>query len=459
MGLISLVKNVAGVIGSSVSSEFADQYQEVFTCDSLGDKVLLRKGAARNEKGRNKGSTDVITQGSIIFVPEGMAVLLVDGGQVIDFTDQAGYYRWDSSTSPSVLSDKHFGTNLVKSISDTWDRMRAAGEITKQQRIYFVNLLEMRDNNFGTATPLPYPDPEYRNIYVRINGTFSFVVENPVQFFKFVTGNVAGDYTVEMLMGTPASPKQPRQEFLDHMTEVLNRCGSEDRILFSTLPSKQSQLRKYMAECLDEDWLQNRGIIVQNVAINAITPDDKSRERIEQVDQAKMFGSDPSALAAQQVLGTTQAMNTAAANANGAVNGFMGMGMVGGMQGVQGGNQAAFNFLGQQQQQQAAAAAAPVAGAAVVAAGAAPAGWTCECGQTGNTGKFCSECGKPQPAPAPAAAGWDCECGQKGNTGKFCSECGKPQPAAAPAACPKCGYTPADGKLGKFCPECGEKIE
>ena len=29
------------------------------------------------------------------------------------------------------------------------------------------------------------------------------------------------------------------------------------------------------------------------------------------------------------------------------------------------------------------------------AAPAAPAGWTCSCGQSGNTGKFCAGCGKP----------------------------------------------------------------
>ena len=67
-------------------------------------------------------------------------------------------------------------------------------------------------------------------------------------------------------------------------------------------------------------------------------------------------------------------------------------------------------------------------------------GWTCECGQTGITGKFCFNCGKPKPEPAPvrtapAAEEWTCSCGQTGITGKFCINCGKakPEPAAAPA--------------------------
>ena len=48
MGLISLVANIAGTVRDSVNSEFADQYLEFFTCDSLGDKTLVRKGAASN---------------------------------------------------------------------------------------------------------------------------------------------------------------------------------------------------------------------------------------------------------------------------------------------------------------------------------------------------------------------------------------------------------------------------
>ena len=219
--------------------------------------------------------------------------------------------------------------------------------------------------------------------------------------------------------------------------------------MFANLPSEQGKLRTYMQECLDEDWLRLRGIVVETVAIGGITPDEKSRARIEEVDNAKLYGSDPNALAAQVALGQTEAMKAAGANSAGAATGLMGLGMMGGMSGATGGTAAAFNFLGQQQQnQQAAAAAAP-------AAAPAANGWTCECGAV-NTGNFCAQCGKAKPAPA---GSWTCECGAV-NTGKFCPQCGKAAPeAAAPAKCPKCGYTPADGVMPKFCPECGTKIE
>ena len=132
--------------------------------------------------------------------------------------------------------------------------------------------------------------------------------------------------------------------------------------------------------------------------------------------------------------------------------------------------------------------------APTAAAPEAPAaeGWTCECGQTGNTFKFCINCGKakPEPAaapaeevtapvaapaeapvPAPADDGWVCGCGQTGNKYQFCINCGAARPEAAPAQIPapvaapapqqaggtwpcECGFT---GNTGEFCLNCGSR--
>lgn len=86
-------------------------------------------------------------------------------------------------------------------------------------------------------------------------------------------------------------------------------------------------------------------------------------------------------------------------------------------------------------------AAAPAAPAAAPAANT----WACECGEQGNTGKFCMSCGKPKPEA------WDCACGHKGNKGKFCEECGAPKRTSWDCACGQKGNT------GKCCPECGAK--
>ncbi|MBQ3971157.1 MAG: SPFH domain-containing protein, partial [Selenomonadaceae bacterium] len=143
------------------------------------------------------------------------------------------------------------------------------------------------------------------------------------------------------------------------------------------------------------------------------------------------------AMAAARIAGAqAQAMQDAARNEGGmgAMGAFMGMGMAQNAGGINAGQ--LFQMAGQQAQPQAAPPPSPAAG-----------GWTCSCGHAGNTGKFCSECGKPQPAPASA---WTCSCGHAGNTGKFCAECGKPKPAG-PWTC-SCGTQ----NEGKFCSNCGK---
>lgn len=79
--------------------------------------------------------------------------------------------------------------------------------------------------------------------------------------------------------------------------------------------------------------------------------------------------------------------------------------------------------------------------------------WDCTCGQTGNTGNFCSNCGSKKPQ-AEQTDTWDCACGQTGNTGKFCSNCGAKKPEAETSWDCTCGQT---GNTGNFCNNCGKK--
>ena len=249
----------------------------------------------------------------------------------------------------------------------------------------------------------------------------------------------------------------------------------------SVLGARPSQLIGYTKEIanalkeeLSQDWTQGRGIEVVKFGISNISMTDEDKQRLKDMQVVRDANTAGRAIAAA----TAGAMRDAAKNEGGmgAMGAFMGMGMAGNMGGANASNLFAMGQQQQmmQQQMQPQQQAAPAA-----------AGWTCTCGQGGNTGKFCTACGKPQPAPADA---WTCSCGQGGNTGKFCTACGKPKPeggdgwkcscgavnqgnfcqgcgAKRPAGeplykCDKCGWNPPDPKNPpKFCPQCGDPFD
>jgi len=150
-------------------------------------------------------------------------------------------------------------------------------------------------------------------------------------------------------------------------------------------------------------------------------------------------------------------MRTAAANENGAMQGFMGMGMA-----MNAGGNNAQNLFAMGQQQSAQAYAQQMIDTTTQkmreVAASTPTGWKCACGAV-VTGKFCTECGAKKPEPV-AAEGWTCSCGAV-NKGKFCPECGGKKPAGVPQyKCDKCGWEPEKGSAPpKFCPECGDPFD
>ena len=203
-------------------------------------------------------------------------------------------------------------------------------------------------------------------------------------------------------------------EFLDALQSSINQM-SADGMRISYVQSKSRELSKYMAETLDEDWKQTRGMEIQAVAIASLSYDDKSQELLNMRNQGAML-QDPSIREGYMQGAFARGMEAAGSNANGSTMGFMGMQMGAQMGGNMAASMSAANqqqMIRNQQMQQEAATAHHAQNEPDI--------WICSCGQK-NTGKFCSECGRPR-----QTGEWICSCGQK-NTGKFCSECGKSRP-------------------------------
>ena len=313
---MGFVGNIIGTLSDSVSSELNDQFLETFKTDSLGQTILVKRARKLNGKGHNQGNGEVITAGSKIIVPEGTYALMIDNGKISDYVADPGVYTWETSSSASLLSGDVKGV-----VADVFKRFKFAGEVVSDQRIVYVNALEIMNQTCSNFLTVPYPDPIYGNLYFKFRIVFSFKIVDPIRFYK-CTGK---DTSVLEFMGSPGAPRQPILEVCDHMEEALNICAVREKLPFPQLISNKSKLKKAVNEVVSKLWFDRRGMVIESIALTDLTLDAASRERVEQFDSAKIFSKDPAALKALQVLGFVKAMNTAAANPSGAAAGAAGV--------------------------------------------------------------------------------------------------------------------------------------
>jgi len=469
MGIIKAAIN-------SVSGNLADQWLETIEPNKIDNTVLatygilVRKNDRRNSN--KKKTEDIISNGSIIHVPENTFMLLTDGGKIISATDEAGYYQVDNSRAPSIFFtsnektlEGYNNTNLGEinrpggiknSFKDSFERLKFGGTSPQKQKVVYINKMEIPNIRFGTRNPVPYTDRVLvpgRPVPCKITsfGTYSIKISDPILFYSEVlnkTGNQ--DFSIDNIA------EQYINEFLMAYQTALASL-SLDRVMVSDIPIKTMELGTYMADALDNQWLNQRGFYIQSVGIAGINYDEQTDKLLAQYGSDSIL-LDPNARAARMAGGIAAGLEAAGSNEGGSMMGFAGIGMginaSGGLSNVLNpktqetttspmwtcscGNQNNLNsnFCSQCGSQK------PNKDTS----------WTCSCGNQ-NTGKFCSKCGNKKPENH----NWVCSCGKE-NTGKFCSNCGLQKPEIkSKYKCSNCGFSPEDPtNPPKFCPSCGD---
>jgi len=408
---MGLIKAAVQAVGGT----FGDQWKELISCEDMGNDTLMVKKTTPSGQ---------ISKDSRIIVAPGQVAVIYDSGNILDATAEEGTYNFDQSTSPSFFAGQ-FGPVF----KEMWERFTYGGTPNKEQAVFYFNIKEIKDNKFGTGTPIPFQDWSHpipnqmtgtmspMRVQVRCYGKYTFKITDPAVFMRNHAGT-ASIVTKEDLV------EQMRSEVIASFQNVLNELGtSEHKTPVLELPSNTDEIKKTMDEKVFDKPIRDRGLQLVGFAVESVTLDDESSKKIDNYELSSNSYMQQGTL----VGAYSNAVQDAANNANGAMNGFMGVGMMnmasGGM--VGGATQNPFMNNG-------GSAATPV-----------------------------DPYAKPAEAPAPVIAaaasvpaGVKCpQCGAM-ITGKFCSECGTKAPEG-PKKCPKCGIE----AKGKFCTECGTKID
>ena len=333
---MGLVQAVVGSIGGAL----ADQWKDFYTVPvGLPATVALfaavPQGTNAGRGSNTKGSSNIITNGTKIVVPEGYGLLLFQDGAVTGFAAEPGGYEWrsDDINSKSIFA----GDGLVDSlIKQSWERFKFGGQPGAQQAAFFVSLKELPENRFGTQSEI-YWDDGFLGTQVGAvtRGSYTLKIVDPILFVKnFV----------------PASYLQPGQVF--DFTDIDNAAASQlfNEVvgslapafsLYSNDPAKGNRITKLQQDSLGfakslsdaveqgYQWRSDRGLAIVKTAIVSIEYDANTRELLKTVQRADALAG----ARGNSNLQASVAQGMQSAGENTGAAGMMGLGMASGMVG------------------------------------------------------------------------------------------------------------------------------
>lgn len=269
----------------SVGGSFADQWKELITAGHFDEHTVVAPGILKtNNNGRgvnSLGSTDVISNGSKIFIPENTAAFIFSQAGIEGIITTPGGYEYRDGEE-SLFDGNDLETSIFK---QTEDRIDFGGISSMEKKIAFVNLREIRDIKFGTRGPQVYNDLFYGcDLEIYAYGSFSIKIVEPEKFIKnFVPANI-NSYSFD----NPKVRAQVLSEFLQSFIVALNSLLTSHRI--SQLPSQAVEISKRITNDSYNagTWKERFGFELVKVAVENIEFSPESRELINQFSANKM---------------------------------------------------------------------------------------------------------------------------------------------------------------------------
>lgn len=333
MGLVQAVK---GAVGGML----ADQWKDFYTVPAglpatAALFAAVPQGTNAGRGSNTQGSSNIISNGSKIVVPEGYGLLLMQDGKITAFAAEAGGYEWrsDDVNSQSIFAGDGIVSPLIK---QSWERFKFGGQPGGQQLAFFVSLKELPDNRFGTQSEI-YWDDAFLSTQVGAvtRGSYTLKIVDPILFVKnFV----------------PARYLQPGQVF--DFTDMDNAAAGQlfNEVvgslapafsLYSNDPSKGNRISKLQQDSIGfarslsaavenaYQWTTDRGLAIVKTAIVSIEYDANTKELLKTVQRADALSGNRG----NSNLQASVAAGMQAAGENGGAAGLVGLGMAGGMMG------------------------------------------------------------------------------------------------------------------------------
>ena len=279
MGVIDVAKSAG--INSINDSKYKEAVvlPEHVSSDALAVKgTLLTKDPDGISRQGNQ-HTGLLTDGSVVIVPQGYVAILVNNGTFLGDLLEAGIHEWRSGDNAWLLEKG--------GIRGTWEnfkhRFSFAGQVVNQQEIIFVRVQPIAGNKFGTQNAVEYFSERYQQLLnIRFYGLFDIKISDPVLFYVSSISQQIDEHKPFTLQDIAQGTL--RQNISPKIAIAIAKFTNEYRVDIYSLNANQDTFNEIAKQEVNKVWTSLYGIEATNILLEDLSYDQESLEIVRKLD-------------------------------------------------------------------------------------------------------------------------------------------------------------------------------
>ncbi|EFX37242.1 SPFH domain-containing protein [Streptococcus infantis] len=252
--------------------------------DQVSADVMAIKGQllTKDPDGGSRQSnqnTGLLTDGSVVIVPQGYVAVLVNNGTFLGDVLEAGSHEWRAGDNAWLLEKG--------GIKGTWEnfknRFSFGGQVITRQEIIFIRMQPIAGNKFGTQNAVEYFSERYQQMLnIRFYGLFDIKVADPVLFYVSSISQQIEDHKPFTLQDIAQGTL--RQNISPKIAIAIAKYTNENRVDIYSLNANQDTFNELAKQEVNKVWTGLYGIEATNILLEDLSYDQESMEIVRKLD-------------------------------------------------------------------------------------------------------------------------------------------------------------------------------
>lgn len=240
--------------------------------------LLLTKDPDGSSRQSNQ-NTGLLTDGSVVIVPQGYVAVLVNNGTFLGDVLEAGSHEWRAGDNAWLLEKG--------GIKGTWEnfknRFSFGGQVITRQEIIFIRMQPIAGNKFGTQNAVEYFSERYQQLLnIRFYGLFDIKVADPVLFYVSSISQQIEDHKPFTLQDIAQGTL--RQNISPKIAIAIAKYTNENGVDIYSLNANQDTFNEVAKQEVNKVWTGLYGIEVTNILLEDLSYDQESLEIVRKLD-------------------------------------------------------------------------------------------------------------------------------------------------------------------------------